>query len=105
MQADSLIVLGVPDGTTLLELDNTGLALRVHGRPPAFPNVMEPQELIAPLRYIASRSEFQKLTQAQHPKQALDAFWLACTSSTENARSLPTHYGRVEEANASFSGR
>ena len=105
MQADSLIVLGVPDGTTLLELDNTGLALRVHGRPPAFPNVMEPQELIAPLRYIASRSEFQKLTQAQHPKQALDAFWLACTSSTENARSLlNTYYGRVEEANASFSG-
>ena len=105
LQADSLIVLGVPDGTTLLELDNTALALRVHGRPPAFPNVMEPMELMAPLRYIASRSEFQKLTQAQHPKQALDAFWLACTPSTENARSLlNTYYGRVEEANASFSG-
>lgn len=105
MQADSLIVLGVPDGTTLLELDNTALALRIHGRPPAFPNVMEPQELMAPLRYIASRSEFQKLNQAQHPKQALDAFWLACTPSTENARSLlNTYYGRVEEANASFSG-
>lgn len=105
MQADSLIVLGVPDGTTLLELDNTALALRIHGRPPAFPNVMEPMELMAPLRYIASRSEFQKLTQAQHPKQALDAFWLACTPSTENARSLlNTYYGRVEEANASFSG-
>lgn len=105
MQADSLIVLGVPDGTTLLELDNTALALRIHGRPPAFPNVMEPTELMAPLRYIASRSEFQKLTQAQHPKQALDAFWLACTPSTENARSLlNTYYGRVEEANASFSG-
>ena len=42
---------------------------------------------------------------AQHPKQALDAFWLACTPSTENARSLlNTYYGRVEEANASFSG-
>ena len=105
MQADSLIVLGVPDGTTLLELDNTALALRIHGRPPAFPNVMEPMELMAPLRYIASRSEFQKLTQAQHPKQALDAFWLACTPSTENARSLlNTYYGRVEEANANFSG-
>ena len=105
MQADSLIVLGVPDGTTLLELDNTALTLRIHGRPPAFPNVMEPTELMAPLRYIASRSEFQKLTQAQHPKQALDAFWLACTPSTENARSLlNTYYGRVEEANASFSG-
>jgi len=105
VQADSLVVLGVPDGTTLLELDNTALTLRIHGRPPAFPNVMEPQELMAPLRYIASRSEFQKLTQAQHPKQALDAFWLACTPSTENARSLlNTYYGRVEEANASFSG-
>ena len=55
MQADSLIVLGVPDGTTLLELENSALALRIHGRPPAFPNVMEPMELMAPLRYIASR--------------------------------------------------
>lgn len=105
LQADSLLVLDVLDGTTLVELEDAGLALRIHGRPPSFPNLMEPSELIAPLRYIASRSEFQKLTQAPHPKQAIDAFWLACASSTENARSLlQTYYGRVEEANASFSG-
>lgn len=105
MQADSLIVLAVPDGTTLIELEGSAVALRIHGRQPTFPNLVEPEELIAPLRYIASRAEFQKLTQAQHPKQALDAFWLACTSSTEGARSLlQTYYARVEEANASFSG-
>ena len=77
----------------------------MHGRPAKFPGLMEPEEFIAPLRYIASRSEFQKLTQAVHPKQSLDAFWLACSPSPENARNLlNTYYGRVEEANANFSG-
>lgn len=105
LNADSLIVLVVPEGTTLLEWRGAALALRLHGRPETFPELVEAEELIAPLRYIASRSEFQKLTQAVHPKQSLDAFWLACSPSPETARSLlNTYYGRVEEANANFSG-
>ena len=104
-QADSMLVLLVQEGTTLLNLDNSELSLRFHGRRPNFPALTESQDLIAPLRYIASRSEFQRLTTAEHPKLALDDFWLKCSSSPESARSLlQTYYARVEEANAAFSG-
>jgi GWxTD domain-containing protein len=105
LQADSLIVLVVPDGTTLLQLRGTNLALRFHGRTAHFPELIGAEELVAPLRYIASRSEFNRLSTADHPKLALDQFWLACGSSSESARGLlNTYYSRVEEANLAFSG-
>ncbi|MGB1384167.1 MAG: GWxTD domain-containing protein [Flavobacteriales bacterium] len=105
LEADSLIVLVVPDGTTLLQWQGSGLALRFHGTSGNFPSVVSPNELIAPLRYIASRSEFHRLQSAEHPKIALDEFWLACNPSSEAARSLlNTYYDRVEEANLAFSG-
>lgn len=104
-QADSMLVLVVQEGTTLLDLDNAELSLRIHGRRPNFPALTESRDLIAPLRYIAARSEYQRLTTAEHPKLALDEFWLACSSSPEAARNLlQTYYARVEEANAAFSG-
>ena len=81
MTADSLLVLVVPDGTTVIELRNAPVALRVHARSPAFPELREASQLIALLRFIASRSEFQTLNNAEHPKHALDDFWLACSDS------------------------
>ena len=36
-QADSMLVLVVQEGTTLLDLDNAVLSLRIHGRRPNFP--------------------------------------------------------------------
>lgn len=105
LEADSLIVLVVPEGTTLLQLPSDNLALRFHGRKGNFPALVEADELIAPLRYIASRTEFQRLQNAAHPKLALDEFWLACGTTPDASRGLlETYYGRVEEANLSFSG-
>ena len=105
VEADSLIALVVPEGTSVIELRTAPVALRVHARSEAFPELREAHELIAPLRFIASRSEFQKLTSAEHPKHALDEFWLACGDSPDAARDLlTTFYERVEEANLSFSG-
>ena len=105
LQADSLIVLVIPDGTTMLQLQGSNLTLRFHGRSKNFPALFSAEDLISPLRYIASRTEFQKLQQAEHPKMALDEFWLACGGSPEATRGLlQTYYDRVEEANLSFSG-
>ena len=103
VEADSLIALVVPEGTSVIELRTAPVALRVHARSEAFPELREAHELIAPLRFIASRSEFQKLTSAEHPKHALDEFWLACGDSPDAARDLlTTFYERVEEANLVF---
>ena len=104
-QADSLLFLFVPEGTTVIKLRDTPLSLRIHARPPTFPSLVEATDLISPLRYIASRSEFQRLRDAEHPKLALDDFWLACGDNPDAARGLlSTYYARVEEANESFSG-
>ena len=61
--------------------------------------------MIEPLRFIASRSEYKALTEASHPKLAMDQFWLACGKNPDKARMLlQTYYERVEEANHAFSG-
>lgn len=103
--ADSAIVLVVPEGTTLLQLQGNPLKLLFHGRNPSFPELTSAQDLIAPTRYIASRSEYARMSSAEHPKKALDEFWLNCNASPESARNLlQTYYSRVEEANHAFSG-
>ena len=95
----------VPEGLTVLRQPDRGLEMRIHGRRPHFPELVAPEDLIRPLRYIASRSEFNALQSADHPKLALDEFWLACGNHPDAARTLlATYYERVVEANLAFSG-
>ena len=95
----------VPWGTTLWRSDNQPVTLLLHGRRTRFPDMVEPPFMIEPLRFIASRSEYKALTEASHPKLAMDQFWLACGKNPDKARMLlQTYYERVEEANHAFSG-
>lgn len=103
--ADSMLVVQVAEGLTLFELASNELAIHVHGRQARFPELGPAPSLIAPVRYIATRAEHNKLKQANHPKLALDEFWLACGRTPNKARTLlQTYYDRVEEANHAFSG-
>jgi GWxTD domain-containing protein len=102
---DELSHLIVPEGITTLYHPRTDLGLVIHSRRPNFPALVNPDDLIRPVRYIASRAEFNALSEAQHPKMALDDFWLACGKSPDAARALLSiYYERVEEANVAFSG-
>ena len=105
LKADSLLVLVVPEGATVLECEANNLRRIFFAHDAHFPELASAESLVAPTRYIASRAEHQRMKEADHPKLALDEFWLACGDSPDHARELlETYYGRVEEANHAFSG-
>jgi len=81
------------------------LAHRIHGTQADHPLVRDLNLMIQSSRYITSRSEFDRMTNASDPKAALDAFWLSCGNEKDaSAALIATYYGRVEEANRYFSG-
>lgn len=71
---------------------------------PFHPEIKSFDQLVGPLRYITSKSEFDELTRSSFPKPLVDNFWISCGGSKDRARDLiRTYYGRVEEANRYFS--
>ncbi|MEX2379489.1 MAG: GWxTD domain-containing protein [Vicingaceae bacterium] len=71
---------------------------------PAFPEISEFHQMIEPLRYITTSSEFKKLKNAVNVKQELDNFWLRIGGSAEKAeKMLRLYYKRVQMANEKFT--
>jgi|GEM_PF-1238070 len=71
---------------------------------PHYPAIGKAEELLEPLRYITTDSEFKQLKNSNDPKMAVDSFWLNIGGSIEYSRMLIKHYyGRVEFANKFFT--
>lgn len=92
------------EGFYHLQLDTTrkeGLTLYCfHNH---YPELVNPADLIAPLRYITTNQEFDDLI-SKNNKAAIDAFWLNTAGNTERARDLiKIYYNRVREANQYYS--
>ncbi|TXB65365.1 GWxTD domain-containing protein [Vicingus serpentipes] len=69
-----------------------------------FPSVKSIENMIAPMRYISTKDEYNKLLEAENQKVAMDEFWLDIAGSTERARTLIKEYfNRVENANEFFT--
>lgn len=70
-----------------------------------YPRVETLDEMIASLRYISGRREFERLESANNQKKELDSFWLDCGGTKDRTRELiRIYYQRVQEANYYFSG-
>ncbi|MDR2040138.1 MAG: GWxTD domain-containing protein [Bacteroidales bacterium] len=93
------------EGIYLIQTDTThqeGLLLRNFG--PSFPRENRTAILVQPINYLASESEYRKLSEAENPKKMLDNFWLATTGSTDKARmQIRVFYTRMSYANQYFS--
>ncbi len=85
--------LGQPEGMTLFHFDE------------GFPTVSTPAEAIAPLRYLSTQREYDKLIAYKNYKVAVDSFWLQRASKKpERAKNMiKKYYSRVETANREFS--
>ncbi|MDZ7807936.1 MAG: GWxTD domain-containing protein [Gracilimonas sp.] len=74
---------------------------------PNYPSLKTPRELAAPLAYIMSEKEYDKLMAIEDPtalKNAIDRFWLSNVKNSNKARNvISLYYERVEEANKQFS--
>jgi len=69
-----------------------------------FPRVLSPESLYAPLRYITSKEEFDRIKNNPNPKKAAENFWIARASRKDLAKNtIHEFYNRVEEANTYFT--
>lgn len=114
--ADSLFTLPFSDSNTVdfLYSDSgffhfstnaqvkTGLSLFEFGK--SFPRSTSAEDLLFPLRFVMTRTEFMELRSNPNPKEALDNFWLTSTPNPDRAKELiRKYYKRVEEANRHFT--
>ncbi|MGY6561177.1 MAG: GWxTD domain-containing protein [Luteibaculaceae bacterium] len=76
----------------------TLLKLREH-----YPYVPTAKEMVNAVRYLTNNSEYDKLTQSQDAKKAMDEFWLIAGGNISKAKKLiKIYYNRVEDANRYF---
>jgi GWxTD domain-containing protein len=69
-----------------------------------YPNVSSYEQLVSPLRFITSKSEYDEIAKSKFPKKLIDNFWMECGGSKDKAKELiAQYYGRVEEANMYFT--
>lgn len=95
----------VKEGSQRFVSGNSDGEFGLYGRNEEFPELLNVIDLIEATRYISTVSEYKNLISAEHPKQALDDFWMKCGDTPEKSRELiKIYYGRVEEANRYFSG-
>jgi GWxTD domain-containing protein len=82
-----------PEGLTLFRFDD------------GFPYVVNPEQAIAPLRYLSTEREFERMLTYPDYKPAIDSFWLQRASQRpERAKNMIRRfYTRVERANILFT--
>jgi GWxTD domain-containing protein len=111
---DSLWILPFRNGITYqlnyegiyhFQLDTNqaeGLTLFNFGN--SYPKVQETEQMIDPLAYLATTTEYDALRKAANKKLAVDNFWLEKTGNIEKARELiRVYYNRVFFANFYFT--
>lgn len=69
-----------------------------------FPDIVKGDQMLAPLRFLCTKREYDDLLIMSDQKKAAESFWLNRSGSKDRARSLiRTFYHRVETANRFFS--
>jgi GWxTD domain-containing protein len=91
-------------GLYLIQADTTsakGVCFRAEDNYPKYSTL---QNLVGPLTYITTKSEFEKLRTAQGDKKAFDKIILTITGNAERAKLfMRSYYRRVELANRFFT--
>lgn len=69
-----------------------------------YPFVSTSMQMIMPIRYITSKTEFEDIMESKDKKLAIDKFWLTISSSESEAKnSIWQYYNRVQLANQFFA--
>lgn len=84
--------------------DSTKDGFTIYRFKETFPEVKDVQDLIAPLRFLNSNSEYKNLMEADFPKAEVDRFWLKLAGNPDRAKLLiQKYYSRVEDSNTFFT--
>jgi len=70
----------------------------------SYPAVRVVRDMVAPLRYITSTQEWDKLTDGDEPRKEVEKFWSTAAGDRERARqAIEAYYSRVESADRHFT--
>lgn len=70
----------------------------------SYPLVRTGNDMVAPLRYITSLQEWERITGASDRRKEVERFWSDAAGDRARAReAISAYYGRVESANRHFS--
>ncbi len=69
-----------------------------------YPKMKTYEGMIAPIRYLTTKNEYEKMLRYPNSKAAVDSFWLSCAGSVDRGKDLiRKYYSRIHEANSLFS--
>lgn len=113
---DSIFTIDINDGRSgLLKLSETGIyhfqsdtskkeGYTLFCFSDEYPQITTPQEMLGPLQYITTKTEFNDLLMMKNIKPAVDNFWLEKAGNSERAKEMIKYfYNRVQDANRFFS--
>lgn len=87
---------------TVDSLTNLGSSIQAFGKD--FPEIKLYADMIPPLRYLCTRSEFDELVNTTEYRKAVENFWIDLSGNKERARELiKQYYNRVQWANRYFT--
>ena len=93
------------EGMYYFQLDtsvNEGLTILNFGK--EFPHIQTPEQLVDPLAYLTTSTEYDQLKNETNQKLAVDNFWLDKSDNMERARELiRIYYNRVYFSNYYFT--
>ena len=93
------------EGLYFVQLDTNsleGLSIRIVDA--YYPKYARVEDLINPLVYISTRSEYLRLAKADEKKRALDKYWLDLIKPANRAKStIKNFYSQIELANKYFT--
>lgn len=68
-----------------------------------YPYINSPMQMVMPLRYISTQTEFKEIINNKDQKIAVENFWIEISGNKERARRMiGLYYNRVQQANMLF---
>ena len=101
----SVNFIGKKTGFYHFQLDTTKReGLTLYNFSELFPDVKKAEDMVAPLRFITSKLEYDEINTSTNKKVAIEKFWLNCTGNQDRAKEvIRKFYNRVQAANIYFS--
>ncbi|MFH0894416.1 MAG: GWxTD domain-containing protein [Bacteroidota bacterium] len=71
---------------------------------PGYPEIVKPENMLPPLRYLTTKQEYEKMDLQLNKKAAVDNFWIDCAGNLNRAKTMiRNYYSRVQSCNEFFT--
>lgn len=104
-QEGSVFIKGPDSGFVHLQTDtSTQYGFTLYRYNKYFPLIKTAGDMVPPLRYISTKTEYENLLSADDKKEAIDNYWLKkCGTAIRGREVIKMFYNRVQDANKLFT--